>query len=748
MKKLILFAALSLHAQTAIQLSSGQSTELKAPAVTWSVSPAVGSVSQSGLYTAPSPNLVQQSVIVSAIAGTQIVFSQSITLLPDTITLPIEVVGPDGTSAAIGFGIPATASLSGPLTLSLQVHNLKYETMMSVRVNQGAWTPVSTANVTLDAQAAAYGGIGGGFSTITLTMPLPGTVTPGTNQIAFRFNGTDGRSSGFRVLAFNVANSAGNLIPASTFVWDDPTKWTAPLNTVADITAGKAAFQKESSLRTQMTGPAVNIKAACSDCHAQDGADLKYFNYSNNSIIARSVFHGLTSQQGSQIASYIRSLTSPSPGRVWNPPYQPGPGLDPLPAEQWSAGAGIAAVLPSDQAALSELFPNGITPAAFAATGNLNVRQTRIQLQMLDWNSWLPQVHPLDAWPDFATSKLLTHYQQFRTLMAGTYANAAVYKKSLEFVLDIPSDFAAFITPKEPAPGPVWTPLYVSQVYSSALWAMVKSWEVNHEFGLEGLGKTAFTNASADARAWAGNMMFLTSPNMLHIPIGTVGGNGVGNGSVATWTYHAQIWYQLQLILNNGNYNQSGDSPIDYQYVYAHIVGLSDTDSSGQTALMYEWLIKGLQESNNGNAPNASTAAWTWYVNDFSAQVYQGPGYESIWNGTSATQRTALYSGYLRAWLDSVEKFTPAQFYGPPPANAQVWANPKVAPVHGQPQSNDMGARVWYSMPLFKYFGVPQALITEWQTWAATVWPAANWSAINTATCAQSTYGIACSTEK
>ena len=63
------------------------------------------------------------------------------------------------------------------------------------------------------------------------------------------------------------------------------------------------------------------------------GRDLKFFNYSNASIQSRSAFHGLTSQQGLDIAAYIRGIsdTNAAPGpvcRPWNPPYQPGAGLD------------------------------------------------------------------------------------------------------------------------------------------------------------------------------------------------------------------------------------------------------------------------------------------------------------------------------------------------------------------------------------------------------------------------------------
>src|SRR5205085_3214352 len=141
------------------------------------------------------------------------------------------------------------------------------------------------------------------------------------------------------------------------------------------------------------------IRARCADCHARDGRDLKYFGFSNESIIARSSFHGLSDLEGRQIASYIRSLPVPSPGRPWNPPYQPGPGLDAQPVANWAAGAGLNWVADSDSAILPFIFaPSGdlagqsgqdaiasapdwnaitatITRSAFRPDGNLNPRE-------------------------------------------------------------------------------------------------------------------------------------------------------------------------------------------------------------------------------------------------------------------------------------------------------------------------------------------------------------------------------------
>ena len=103
---------------------------------------------------------------------------------------------------------------------------------------------------------------------------------------------------------------------------------------------------------------APTLIAKCGDCHTQNGADLKYFGYSNNAIIERSKFQGLSETQGQQIASYIRSLPVKAVGRPWNPPYQLGPGITTKPNDEWAAGAGIDNVLENDWDTVPSIFPN------------------------------------------------------------------------------------------------------------------------------------------------------------------------------------------------------------------------------------------------------------------------------------------------------------------------------------------------------------------------------------------------------
>src|SRR6185503_13132889 len=253
------------------------------------------------------------------------------------------------------------------------------------------------------------------------TLPLPASaVVEGANTIRFRFNYSNGVVSGFRVLAFDLlAGDSSAVLEPDAFMPEDTDTWTPPLRDSDSIKAGQDLWQNAQLMASSLQN-AQPIHAHCSDCHTHDGRDLKYFSFSNASIVARSRFHGLSDLQGQQIASYIRSLPVPSPGRPWNPPYQPGPGLDARPVGDWAAGAGLAWALDDDSKTLPFVFGAGmITREPFRPDGNLNAREIPIALQLPDWNHWLPQVHPMDAWgPAFQKSEFSSLYEKFRSTLA------------------------------------------------------------------------------------------------------------------------------------------------------------------------------------------------------------------------------------------------------------------------------------------------------------------------------------------
>jgi hypothetical protein len=697
------------------------------PSVTWSINPASGSISSSGLYTAPPAISSQQTVIVTATGGGSSA-TASITLTPTTqtqppspttITLPLEVIGPNGMTVAASFTVGSGANLGGSTTLTMQIHGLRFDGQASVQVNGSSWMTIANSTVNFPDLGGSYGGIGGGFHTLKMTMPLAANLlTTGTNTITFKFNGTDGNVSGFRVLGFNVLDGSGNqLIPSSSFAWVDPNTWQPPSANASDIAAGQSLWHTASLV----TATGTPMQAHCADCHSEDGRDLKYYNYSNNSIVTRSTFHGLSTQQGNQIASYIRSLNIPNPGRPWNPPYQPGPGMDSQPVANWSAGAGLSAVLDNDAEMQTYLMPGGST-AGWAANQYLNPRELPISLQLLDWNSWLPQVSPMDAYGTaFTGSAAYTDYLQLRNVLQPNSTSA--YRNAMGGLFDqwMQAVNQTFIPSVEPS---TYTQTTTQSVYSVALWQMVKQWELNQEFGLEAMPQVPF-GANADVRGWYGSNAFNSSPNILHMSAGP----GLGNGSAVTEGYLAYIWYHMQLILNDGQGGQSDNRPLDYGYVVNMVRALTNAASPtpANAYLLTSWFVKVLQEESSSHTDPSTGWSPTWTT----PEAMIDGGFDCVWTGVPPSTKTSLIQSYANVWWAQISKYTQAQFI------AGGWATGTDDPGNNNTDffQTSAGGEVWWLLPMLRYYGIPASFTTQVAAWAATIWPAGNWALNNAATC-------------
>ncbi|WP_395806234.1 RICIN domain-containing protein [Archangium minus] len=336
------------------------------------------------------------------------------------------------------FGAPEFEATSPPPT----------QVKASVRVLGGIspdqadgipWIDITDATVKLADVERVQGGLPrGGFYTTRMSLVLDAATrarlvaAPGGNLIQFRFNGTDGESNGYRVLNLQLQDAQGASLASNPVrLADIQVEKVAGQTWSADVSAGEALWYGQGTL-LKSSIVRRSIKAACASCHATDGRDLQYFNYSNNAIVQRSRFHGLSDAQGRQIAAYLRYSQRNVPhvpqAAPWNPPYQPGPGLDGKPIIEWAAGAGLSAVLETPTQALQALFgkPLSSQPLALSqadvdavmnANATLNAREVAMPLQYPDWNAWLPTIHPLDVWPAGASS-------------AGSFENGAQWAQS------------------------------------------------------------------------------------------------------------------------------------------------------------------------------------------------------------------------------------------------------------------------------------------------------------------------------
>src|SRR5437867_8320222 len=184
------------------------------------------------------------------------------------VTLPVEVVGESGATASVRVEVPARAA-HDVRSLWMQIHNLSYADMVSVQVNNSGWFSLNNATVAVAEPGKSYGGIGGGFSTLKVTLALPaGAVVEGANSIQFRFNKSDGVVSGFRVVAFNLlTGDSSRVLEPDAFTQEDPATWTPPLGDPDSMRAGRDAWMS-APLKASSLPNAPQIRAHCSDCHA------------------------------------------------------------------------------------------------------------------------------------------------------------------------------------------------------------------------------------------------------------------------------------------------------------------------------------------------------------------------------------------------------------------------------------------------------------------------------------------------
>ncbi len=664
-----------------------------------------------------------------------------------TLTLPIEVVGENGTTASVTIEVPARQARE-VRSLWMQIHGLAYRDMVSVRVNSGDWLPLNNDTVAVAEPGKSFGGIGGGFSTLKMTLPLPSNaIVEGANTIRFRFNYTNGIVSGFRVLAFNLLTDSSAVLEPSLFVQEDPGTWAPLLPDSASILAGKEHWENARlSPGSFQTSPL--IRARCSDCHAHDGRDLKYFCFSNASIIARSRFHGLSEREGQQIASYIRSLPAPSPGRPWNPPYQPGPGLDVQPVANWAAGAGLAWVLDDDSGTLPFLFGANIdramppaqgasgkepdwsaivpriTRESFRPDGNLNPREIPISLQLPDWNHWLPQVHPMDAWGSgFQKSEFSEWYQVIgNPAPAGGKAPPGASKLSLRTLLASPDLAAsissgrivtyfdrwrearrAFLKPYVEGKAVNWTPELGVKAYSTQLWQLVKTWEMTQEFGLEARGRELFGPAG-EPRTWFNSIPAATAPATVNIPDGS---SGMG-GSALTNEYFDASWYELQIILNSGNHRHRDRTPVDWVYTIGRFLDLYRESRMPEPARLLVGVIKAIQSTDPRIGPENRAQGWrpretvdpTIMVSEAWAPIFQTlPG----------GAKRAITESLLGAWLDKSQQFPLARLFTPGVSEGNYTPPASYGGISG--------GKVWESAPLFRAAGVSPELVNQLQKW-------------------------------
>ncbi|MEF8797359.1 MAG: PA14 domain-containing protein, partial [Salinivenus sp.] len=701
--------------------------------------------------------LIPTAVGVVLLAGA---FSFNLFQLPtNTITLPIEVIGPDGHTVSVQVN---ASTVSDVERLSLKAHSIGYPYHLadgrgytvdkaSIRLNDGSWVDVNNQTVTCRSPEAEVRCVDGPMHTIRFEIPISelGDLNSGANMIDFRFNyahpgGELGDpSTGYRILDIRLETAAGvDRIDGTTFTWDDPGTWAAPdgYQTQSAVQAGKELWYKRDHLVDGWNGE--QIRASCSDCHVENGYDLQYFAFSNKSIIQRSRFHDLSETEGKQIAAYIRSIqietedgtTIDPPGRPWAPPYQPGPtsrasrapdaprtdgtSMDDLPAVYWAAGAGLDWALDSDQEMKPFLFPNGIVPNDITMDRKLNTREMPVALQMPDWNEWLPAVHPMDVWGSTFTESDSWKKFQNDIVDAHDATNFQDVVWATKDLWKIPKK--KFRPSSAPAPYDDPTDYGVANL-SRAQWALTKTFELLQPHHFEN-DTQDFYGPAAEPRQWpsTGRIVFDQAPHIL--------GEVKGPKSNIMDRYHDTAWYQHQMTLNPGSGMSTSLLPVDWKYHYGH---LSAVTEYGKHAFRFLYAYAKVTQVAN-EVPNdwSNEEPDGWYLRHLTPGVIDANHY--WFSGLRDALSDDEYRRALNVLLTNVGE-------GLTDENPDSWARQTgshgLDPADAYPEyiyrydKTTYPDHFWTSLKNFGDAGASYEVLEPIAQWASKAWPSRDWMA-------------------
>jgi len=560
----------------------------------------------------------------------------------ESVQFPVEVLGFDQHTEE--FKLVLNDDINNIYGLRLKVHGLGYTNKMSISINNSPWIALNNTNVDIPNKwdRAMYG-MAKNHSTITFVVPFAANniAKSITNNIKVKFNDIDKQTTGYRILDADLVKSELNSYEAKMVylqtvnpIWppnyglntnwvykytpltlatiktqDDPKNWI-PISTDSSIiNKGKYIW-----FDANITEKNLPIKAKCTDCHTTDGYDLKYFNYSDKAIIARSKYHGLDDDESKAVASYIRSLNVPyqEKGRPWNPPYQPGPGLDSKPISSWAAGAGLESVVENDIDTLKALFPNGfnngikyddgVTPIDFKKS--LNLREIPLVIQLPDWNRWLPKTHIKDTAPELwdyleKTNGFKVFTWQRNVAMSQPTSNPAQFLINNYRGFDERYAYAAIQARENGVYNlylqnttNTWANTQIRNVinpsYTHSI--IVKHWEILNKFGLQDLGHTIFDPDVKDQWANQAHYLMGNKPESFFVNKGIdykkviqkrrwfdtytfhlaphIGGESQLESNRTEWGPQSFQWYQVQMILDDTNRNPDRNV-VDWGYLLA-----------------------------------------------------------------------------------------------------------------------------------------------------------------------------------
>ena len=605
-----------------------------------------------------------------------------------------------------------------------------------------------------------FGGLGGTYETMWIEVPIPiNRLVTGNNKINkihFRhtFNSYTNAAavSKTRTLisipALNIRNTSGGFLINTNTTMIEQNVLTGPdylptaaysndWNTGYSIATTQPTYNPAMAKMTnELTGKVypTDMLTSCSGCHTRTLWDMSYYSFPRVGVIGAGKRFGLSDAQAEQVYAYVYNKRKTDAnyygyGKIWNPPYQPGPGLDAKHVREWPAGAGIGAVLNTDTEVLTELFGgttisyNTITNAAYTKDA-WNTRHQRINIPLPSIFDWYPMFYPQYAWfcGDYTSPSISfensTLYKQYKGTVpspsgiAGGVHGACAYFKSLNFQNQYMSMWYAlsdgwmlpyynYSEGTEKTVVSEWnkTMTNTGEKYcenitntssilggkfctSYANWFLIKWLELMVEYDFAAYTDNFYLGKSLESRQLIVFAPFDATPNINKNwgGDGFHSNTGVHDNTRRTAAYLTVAWYQLQIAVNPGRYVQPSSGvgstgsgvlrtairPMDWPYAYGFFGSLAGETGHPMAGMLIQNQVKGWNAQDFTNGVIDQGHGWSPQRNSTLFWLLNND-VNGAWAGSDISSKRGEYIDcMLRYWLYKMGQFGNTTIYNMP----------------------------------------------------------------------------------
>jgi len=250
---------------------------------------------------------------------------------------------------------------------------------------------------------------------------------------------------------------------------------------------------------------------------------------------------------------------------------------------------------------------------------NLDVTELPIAIQLPDWKSWLPEVHPKDLWPDgyFESENVGQEYAKIIEVLERVDISTLIQSGDIVSLLDafqgaVKKWIAEGREDDDGGRGDKWRVYRGTEINNResrfsreytkvnlAKWMALKYFEMMHEYRLEYqadllVGKV---DPIEGTRQWPNSdrTLFEIAPHFTSDDWSNFQWQSELDGK-----YMSSAWYQLQMIVNPGEFNQGGNGgPLDWSYHFNHIYDMTDLGAPREGFRYFSSFLKLLQTRSN-----------------------------------------------------------------------------------------------------------------------------------------------------